>query len=118
MGFWTNFLTNNGGDLAQAGVTAGLGYLNYKNAQGQLKVARESLAETQRMNKWEKEKYNNTLLAQKEGISTLGNAFGDVLQKSAGDTKPQAQNQGNTTQQPQAQNLSLQEQDTLPTQRI
>lgn len=114
------FLNNNGGGLAQAGVSLGLGLMNYMQGKEQIKEAKKQREELERMNQWEKDKYNATLKAQKDGISTLGNAFAGLSQSQSATNAQSSLNQSATTSQSPAQTAELKEKEgqPLPTQRV
>ena len=60
----------------------GLGIFNAINASKSLKLQEESLAETKAQNAYERQKYENALANQQEGISALGSVFSSALEKS------------------------------------
>ena len=70
------------GDILTSLGNIGLGILNTINASKSLKLQEESLAETKAQNTYERQKYENALANQQEGISALGSVFSSALEKS------------------------------------
>ena len=70
------------GDILTSIGNIGLGILNTINASKSLKLQEESLAETKAQNAYERQKYENALANQQEGISALGSVFSSALEKS------------------------------------
>ncbi len=70
------------GDILTSLGNIGLGILNAFNASKSLKLQEESLAETKAQNAYERQKYENALANQQEGISALGSVFSSALEKS------------------------------------
>lgn len=91
------------GNLLGAGGNIILGSISLAQNADKIKLMRDQLGEQQKMNQWEVDKYNNTLKAQKEGIGSLGAAFGSI-------------NKNNSTSSTQEQNESIQD-SSIPTQR-
>ena len=70
------------GDILTSIGNIGLGIFNAINASKSLKLQEESLAETKAQNAYERQKYENALANQQEGISALGSVFSSALEKS------------------------------------
>ena len=65
--------------LISAGTSLFSAISNANSTEDQIALAKEQLEETQKQNKWEREKYETALANQTEGITALGNVFGSVL---------------------------------------
>ena len=70
------------GDILTSIGNIGLGIFNAINTSKSLKLQEESLAETKEQNAYERQKYENALANQQEGISALGSVFSSALEKS------------------------------------